>query len=108
MAFQPGQSGNPSGRPAQDFAVQRLAREHSLEALNILLGLMHSDNPKIAIQSAIAVIDRGYGRPPQSVTLSGDEDNPLRLKRIIEYVKTNGSGANKPNGSAEDPTPREA
>jgi hypothetical protein len=48
--------------------------------------------------------NRLEGKPAQGITLSGDEENPLRLKRIIEYVKTNGSGAGKPNGSAQDST----
>ena len=45
--------------------------------------------------------DRLDGRPPQGVTLSGDPDNPIQTRRVVELI--NGAAA-KPNGHAHDST----
>lgn len=47
MAFKPGQSGNPSGRPKVDFEVRQLAREYGQEAIEKLVAIMRGDNPAL-------------------------------------------------------------
>lgn len=76
--FQKGQSGNPSGRPKGD--VQALAREHTAQAIATLVKCL--DNPKERVPAAIALLDRGWGKPHQS--LSGPGGGPLRA--MIEVV----------------------
>jgi hypothetical protein len=82
-AFKPGQSGNPGGRPKSD--VVSLARQHTPEAINRLVALMRQDDDfDIAIQATTALLDRGWGKPPQAllaqvngnVTITGIDKPP--------------------------------
>lgn len=71
MAFQKGQSGNPGGRPKEDAEVKALARESGAEAVQKLVELMRGDDRRTALAAAQALLDRGYGKPGQSVEHSG-------------------------------------
>jgi hypothetical protein len=69
--FAPGQSGNPGGRPKEAAEVKALAREHGAEAIAKLVLLLRDDDKRTALAAAQALLDRGYGKPGQSVELSG-------------------------------------
>ena len=83
MTFRPGQSGNPTGRAKHVLPDGRtlgdLAREVTVEALECAVEIMRDKAaPHAARASVIATIfDRGWGRPAQSLTVSGDPDAPL-------------------------------
>ncbi|MGK3725834.1 DUF5681 domain-containing protein [Stenotrophomonas sp. 6O] len=77
MAFKPGQSGNPSGRPKVDFEVRQLAREYGREAIEKLVAIMRGDNAALAKAASEALLDRGYGKPVQSVGVDPDSE-PVR------------------------------
>ena len=72
MPFKKGQSGNPGGRPKEVAEVRELAKEHGSAAIERLVELMASDNERTAVAACEAILNRGYGRPAQSVTLAGD------------------------------------
>jgi hypothetical protein len=76
-SFKPGQSGNPNGRPRVLADVQNAAREHSAEALETLAQIMRNPKAPAAarISAACALLDRGYGKPPQTVDANNTNVN---------------------------------
>lgn len=66
--FVKGQSGNPSGKPKQDNEVKRLAKEYTIEAVERLAEWMRGSNPKASVSAAVALLDRGWGKPAQAIT----------------------------------------
>jgi len=66
MPYKPGECGNPSGRPKSDFRVKELAREYTERAITALVDALA--DPKTAVSAAIALLDRGYGKPAQALT----------------------------------------
>lgn len=73
MPFQPGQSGNPRGRPKRDDYMTGLAKEHSLEALSTLVDWMRSDNAKASVAACSIILDRGYGKAIQKLEMKKED-----------------------------------
>ena len=67
----PGSRCNPSGRPATDREVAALARQHGAAAIAKLADIMSDPDmdPGTVIRAAQVILDRAYGRPPQSVDI---------------------------------------
>jgi hypothetical protein len=83
MAFQKGQSGNPGGRRKEDAAVKELAKQYTPLAIETIVHLCeHGKAESTRLAAAIALLDRGWGRPAQSI-IGGDEDDPpIRVQKI--------------------------
>jgi hypothetical protein len=73
MVFVKGVSGNPGGRPKLELSVRELAQQYSTEALETLVHVMRTGKPGDRITAANAVLDRAYGRPTQSVEMTGSQ-----------------------------------
>jgi len=73
MPFKKGKSGNPSGRPKEDVEVRSAARLHGIEAIDKLVELMNGDDLRISVAAAQAILDRGYGKPSQTMDLKVSE-----------------------------------
>jgi hypothetical protein len=103
-AFPPGNNMNPKGRPRREVEVRvieidvrRYARTFGREAVDKLILLMRGklppdvtvpvkdgEKPKPVIVGAAtmlaaaeAVLDRGYGKPPQAVEIAGKDGGPV-------------------------------
>ncbi len=72
MPFQPGQSGNPSGRPKENAIIRGLAQAKGTEALNKIVSLLNNEDPKVALAAAKEILDRAYGKAAQSVDISDE------------------------------------
>lgn len=86
--FEPGQSGNPGGRPKGYGDLREKARGHTEAALQVLVEVMNNkDAPASARATAAdAVLDRGWGRPESSLKLgdgTGDTWSSV-LQRVAQ------------------------
>jgi len=84
--FQPGQSGNPGGRPKGliEFRKRLEALDGMAEAA--LESCLSDPDPKVRVAALKEFFDRRYGKAPQAIT--GENGNPLRLEVGASIVDT--------------------
>jgi hypothetical protein len=70
--FQPGQSGNPRGRPKKDIDLAALAQKHAEQAVLTLVDVMSNEEapPSARVSAAAEILDRGFGRAPASLDVN--------------------------------------
>ena len=79
--FKPGQSGNPGGRSGKHIAdLSREARRYASLAVTTLVKICRTGLERNKLAAAIALLDRGYGKPLQAVQLDSD----LMRKKLTE------------------------
>jgi hypothetical protein len=93
--FAPGACGNPNGRPRVVYEVRELARQHGPDAIARLVVLMHSEDENVSVKACSVLLDRGYGRPEQSIAVAampvcaGDPfavADPIEASRTYEQI----------------------
>lgn len=76
MPFQPGQSGNPSGRPPLDPEVKHvreLAKAYTPQALEALVQITTAGQSESArVAGAKELLDRAWGKSTQPVEHAGE------------------------------------
>ncbi len=99
--FKPGQSGNSGGRPKAIIEVAHAAREHTREAIDTLVRIMTDEKatPSARVSAAAALLDRGWGKAPQIVSLKHSGD--LRTLTDDELLAIATGEAAEPNGSGD-------
>jgi hypothetical protein len=84
--FQPGQVGNPGGRPKSHSRVQLWFLKHALEAGGIIVAIARDPNATksdaVRLAACREILDRGIGRAPQSVDLAIDLTVGKRLDEM--------------------------
>lgn len=87
MPFVKGESGNPGGRAKVKLldgrTLTELAREHTVDALNVLVDVMRDkDQPGTArVAAADKVLNRGWGQAPQTIAVT-DQREPMDLSGL--------------------------
>lgn len=69
--FKPGQSGNPGGRPkrtAEELDLIAACKDRTPAALAVIESIMmEGENERNKLSAAMAIIERGYGKPKETV-----------------------------------------
>jgi uncharacterized protein DUF5681 len=89
-AWLPGQSGNPSGRPKSEHDAPALARKYTVRAVEVLGELLEDPDSKVRGFAANALLDRGHGKPTQTVEGSSGSVTILHLiaaKEVSEKIQ---------------------
>jgi hypothetical protein len=85
--FQPGQSGNPGGRPKGVLEVQELARSNAPDAIAALVRVMKDGASESArVAAATVLLDRGYGKALQSVSVKDETFSNLTNEEISDAI----------------------
>lgn len=94
-SFQPGQSGNPRGRPkltpkerAEHLELEAACRAKTEEALRTILLLMkRADKDSVKLAAAQLVLERGWGKAVQPNVHGGPNGEPIKHQVTVEFVK---------------------
>jgi hypothetical protein len=70
--FKKGESGNPGGRPKLPADIREAFKARAPEALEVLTRCLHSDDDRIAMMAAQAILDRAYGKPHQTQSIDAN------------------------------------
>ena len=92
MAWKPGRSGNPQGRPKETEDMRKareLAQQHSVRAVNRLVKLLSSKNESVVIRAAEVILDRGLGKPVTMIDMlnSSASIQPEQEKRTTDFSR---------------------
>lgn len=90
--FQPGQSGNPSGRAKINPEVKAMASARTEDAINVLTTVMLDKKQpgSTRVQAAVAILDRAHGRPAVSVEMNAKHqyigEEIVKVTSASQYV----------------------
>ena len=88
--FQPGQSGNPNGRPKMPDALKaRIAGLASKEAVDVLEAALKDADPKVKLQAAGMLMDRAWGKAitPSEVKVEAHDINAQHLRTLQDRME---------------------
>lgn len=104
--WKPGQSGNPNGRPKKVRELASIAEEHSEKAMRKLAKLIDSDDDRVALAAAQALLDRSMGKPTQTnVNVNKSDVADLDIAELYAIAKSGSEGDHSSPGSEREPDP---
>lgn len=88
--FQPGQSGNPAGRPKrtqEELDLIAACKERASAALAVVESIMlEGENERNQLAAAQWIVERGYGKAVQPVEASGPNGGPIETVTTVALV----------------------
>lgn len=92
---------------SQTMELQKLARTHTVDAVNVIVEIMKNEKnePGVRLRAADIVLERGHGKPYQPHT--GSDGEPLDLQNITTealfelYAKVGGQLPKLPDAGAD-------
>lgn len=87
--FVKGKSGNPTGRPKSDIQLRDMARKWTSEIMNVFYEIATDKSEKgtTRVAAGNALMDRGYGRPAQSLQIKGGGPGGLPLGLNVAFIE---------------------
>ena len=86
--FIAGHSGNPGGRPKDEYRVAELARSYTVEAVETLVDLMrHSRDDRVRGTASQALLDRGWGKVKVEVATTSGQSYIEALQAAAEVIR---------------------
>lgn len=84
--WQPGQSGNPGGRPRVVADIRALAQLEGAACIETLIEIRDDKKASPVARSAAAqaLLDRGYGRAIQRQEHTGADGGPIQTQQIAD------------------------
>lgn len=87
----PGAGRKPGKVGAAKRALADMAKDHAQAALASLVQIATAGESEAArVSAANAILDRAYGKPPQSLEHSGPDGGPIPLPAVIQIVGVGG------------------
>ena len=68
---------NRGGRPKALRDIRERAREYTDETIGRLVAWARSDNARASVAACSLLLSYGWGKPPQSMELSGPNGGPI-------------------------------
>jgi hypothetical protein len=69
--------------------IRSLARSHTGTAIRTLVGIMRQQKapPAARVAAASAILDRGWGKPAQTLEHTGKDGPPIEVKAVMVPLK---------------------
>ena len=84
--------------------VRELARAHGPKAIERLAAMMGSENEHVAVRAAEALLDRGYGRPPQAMVIREPEEPNIEFNVRVVKTHVDAEEPRRQEGTSPPPT----
>lgn len=99
---QKGEVRNPTGRANRDMDLAKVAQKHAEAAVKVLVEVMSdvAATPSARVGAASEILDRGFGRAPQSIAVNATIDFGAQFETFIRNLSA-GSTAKVIEGAAE-------
>jgi len=83
--WEPGQSGNPGGRPKMPPELLQRLRDFTPRVIEIWQEIANDTRlkPEPRLRATELIAERAYGKPPQDLNLGGQPDNPFIVARPL-------------------------
>ncbi len=89
--FQPGQSGNPGGRPRKIKEAEDILLENLKKATEKLSKLVDSEDDRVSLQASVQVVERMLGKAVQKVETKDTSDAKEMSEDDLADIATAGS-----------------
>ena len=100
--FRSGQSGNPGGRPKGERSVREIAQQHTTAAMETLVYVMRTGKNSERVQAATTLLDRGWGKPNQSIEMTGPQLSLVDLLASLNTSSAADGGSEAGDGGDND------
>lgn len=80
--FQKGVSGNPGGKSKNTNPAVLAARRYLEPSIKVLVDGLASNDEKTKVNCAQALLDRGFGKPKETMEFMGEDGGPIITQQL--------------------------